>query len=63
MRDVAVTTYIDDDQNLINEFGFEKARKIFLKFGYHNGYSDFMQMKINFIYFWFTSLKGRCLTS
>lgn len=30
---------------LINEIGFEKARAFFLKFGYANGYSDFLQMK------------------
>ncbi len=35
-------------QNLIEEIGFEKARAFFLKFGYQNGYTDFMQMKINY---------------
>ena len=35
-------------QNLIDEIGFEKARDFFLKFGYQHGYSDFMQMKINY---------------
>lgn len=33
-------------QNLIEELGWEKARAFFLRFGYINGYSDFMQMKI-----------------
>ncbi len=35
-------------QNLIEEIGFEKAKAFFLKFGYQNGYADFMQMKINY---------------
>lgn len=35
-------------QNLIEEIGFEQARKFFLKFGYQNGYSDFMQIKVNY---------------
>ncbi|MFP4459412.1 MAG: XylR N-terminal domain-containing protein [Candidatus Zixiibacteriota bacterium] len=35
-------------QMLIERFGMEKAREIFLRFGYQNGYSDFMQMKINY---------------
>ena len=33
---------------VIDEMGMEKAREIFLRFGYQNGYSDFMQMKINY---------------
>jgi hypothetical protein len=33
-------------QDLINEIGFERARKVFLKFGYQNGFADFMQMKL-----------------
>ncbi len=35
-------------QNLIEEIGFEKAKAFFLKFGYQNGYADFVQMKINY---------------
>lgn len=35
-------------QNLIENIGWEKAREFFLKFGYQNGYSDFMQMKISY---------------
>ncbi len=35
-------------QSLVEELGVEKARKIFLEFGYQNGYADFMQMKINY---------------
>lgn len=33
-------------QNMIDEFGWEKTREFFLKFGYQNGYSDFMQLDI-----------------
>ena len=29
-------------------FGFEKARELFLKFGFQNGYTDFIQMKLNY---------------
>lgn len=35
-------------QNVIKELGVPKARELFLKFGYQHGYSDFMQMKINY---------------
>ncbi len=35
-------------QNLIETLGLEKAREFFLRFGYQNGYADFMQMKINY---------------
>jgi Activator of aromatic catabolism/V4R domain len=35
-------------QSLIKEIGFEKARVFFLRFGYQHGYSDFLQMKINY---------------
>ena len=35
-------------QSLVDELGSEKARKIFLEFGYQNGYADFMQMKVNY---------------
>ncbi len=35
-------------QTMIEELGVEKAREFFLKFGYQNGFSDFMQMKINY---------------
>jgi hypothetical protein len=37
-------------QNLIIELGFKKAREFFLKFGYQNGFADFMQMKINYTF-------------
>ncbi len=35
-------------QSLVEELGTEKARKIFLEFGFQNGYADFMQMKLNY---------------
>lgn len=35
-------------QNLLEELGVEKARNLFLKFGFQNGYADFMQMKLNY---------------
>lgn len=35
-------------QNLIDELGEEKARNFFLRFGFEHGYSDFMQVKINY---------------
>ena len=35
-------------QTLVEELGWERARRIFLRFGYQNGYADFMQMKINY---------------
>lgn len=37
-------------QNLVKELGMAKARELFLKFGYQHGYSDFMQMKINYTF-------------
>lgn len=33
---------------IIDEIGKEKARKMFLKFGYQHGYADFMQMELNY---------------
>jgi len=33
-------------EKLLNEIGYEKTRKIFLQFGYQNGYADFLQMKM-----------------
>ena len=33
---------------LLQMLGLEKTREFFLKFGYQNGYSDFMQMKLNY---------------
>lgn len=33
-------------QKLLETLGWEKARELFLKFGYQNGYADFMQMKL-----------------
>lgn len=35
-------------QNLISELGWERARTFFLKFGYQNGFADFLQMKTNY---------------
>lgn len=35
-------------KSIIDEIGWAKARKMFLKFGFQNGYSDFMQMKLSF---------------
>ncbi len=35
-------------QNLSDALGWDKARDIFLRFGYQHGYSDFMQMKLNY---------------
>ncbi len=36
--------------DLIEELGIEKARRFFLRFGYQNGYADFMQMKLNYTF-------------
>lgn len=35
-------------QTLLKELGLEKAREIFFKFGFQNGYADFMQMKLGY---------------
>ncbi|MBZ0263866.1 XylR N-terminal domain-containing protein [bacterium] len=35
-------------QNLIDQLGWAQARSFFLRFGYQNGYSDFMQMKVSY---------------
>lgn len=35
-------------QNLIEQLGFDQARDFFLRFGFQNGYADFLQMKINY---------------
>jgi hypothetical protein len=35
-------------QEIIEKFGLERAKEIFLKFGFQNGYADFMQMKLNY---------------
>jgi hypothetical protein len=35
-------------QNLIGILGKDKARDFFLKFGYQQGFADFLQMKVNF---------------
>lgn len=32
-------------QNLINRFGVEEARTVFLQFGFEHGFADFLQMK------------------
>jgi len=33
-------------QTVVDRLGAEKGRALFLKFGYQNGYSDFLQMKL-----------------
>ncbi len=35
-------------QSVIEILGMEKAREFFLRFGYQNGYTDLMQMKVNY---------------
>jgi hypothetical protein len=35
-------------QSLINQLGISQAREFFLRFGFQNGYSDFLQMKVNY---------------
>ncbi len=35
-------------QNLLQELGWEKARRFFLRFGFQSGYSDFIQMKLGY---------------
>lgn len=35
-------------QNLIEELGLEAARRFFFRFGYQNGYSDFIQAKVSY---------------
>lgn len=35
-------------QSLLEEMGWEKARRFFLRFGFQNGYSDFLQMKLGY---------------
>ncbi|MBN2529625.1 MAG: XylR N-terminal domain-containing protein [Deltaproteobacteria bacterium] len=35
-------------ETVIREMGKDKAREIFLQFGYKNGYADFLQMKLAF---------------
>jgi hypothetical protein len=37
-------------QKIIDAVGIEKAREIYLQFGYQHGYADFMQMKINYTF-------------
>ncbi len=37
-------------QNLIEQLGWERARYFFLRLGFQNGYSDFMQMKTNYTF-------------
>lgn len=34
-------------QKILDAVGWEKAREMLLKFGYQNGFSDFMQMKLS----------------
>jgi len=35
-------------QKIIASLGWEKTRELFVQFGYQNGYSDFMQIKLNY---------------
>lgn len=35
-------------QSLLDDQGWEKTRRFFLRFGFQNGYSDFLQMKIGY---------------
>ncbi len=37
-------------QTLLEELGPEKARELFFKFGFQHGYSDIMQMKMNYTF-------------
>jgi hypothetical protein len=37
-------------QKLTEELGPSRTREFFLKFGYQHGYSDFMQMKVNYTF-------------
>jgi hypothetical protein len=37
-------------QNLIEQLGWDKARYFFLRLGFQNGYSDFLQMKVNYTF-------------
>jgi hypothetical protein len=37
-------------QNLIKRLGVSQAREFFLRFGFQNGYSDFLQMKVNYAF-------------
>lgn len=34
--------------NIIKQVGMENARRLFLRFGYMNGYADFMHIKMNY---------------
>lgn len=35
-------------QNMIDKLGMEDTRAFFLRFGYQNGFADFLQMKVNY---------------
>jgi hypothetical protein len=35
-------------QYIVDLLGMDKAREFFLRFGYQNGFTDFMQMKVNY---------------
>jgi hypothetical protein len=37
-------------QKLLENLGWDKAREVFLKFGYQNGYADFLQMKLAYTF-------------
>ena len=37
-------------QTILETFGWDKTRTLFLRFGFQHGYSDFMQMKLNYAF-------------
>jgi hypothetical protein len=37
-------------QNLIERLGMAEARRFFLRFGFQNGFADFLQMKLNYTF-------------
>lgn len=37
-------------QEMIQEMGWDRTRDLILRFGYQHGYSDFLQMKINYTF-------------
>jgi hypothetical protein len=37
-------------QSMLDEFGWQKTREMFLRLGYRNGYSDHLQMRVNYVF-------------
>ena len=37
-------------QQVTEALGCDKARELMLRFGYQNGYADFMQMRVNYTF-------------